>query len=56
MIFLPKNIKVFQLLSKSKYFSFMTKVTINNGKETKLAHFAKSDIIFKRWQNTKIFK
>ena len=33
--FLSKNIKVFQLLSKSKYLSFMTKVNPNHENETK---------------------
>ena len=32
---LPKNIKTFQQLSKSKFLSFMTKVNPNNKIETK---------------------
>ena len=47
--FLWKNIKVFQLLSKSKFLSFMTKVNPNNGNETKSGIFLldifKSNII-----------
>ena len=33
--FLSKNIKAFQLLLKSKFVSFMTKLNSNIGKETK---------------------
>ena len=32
---LPKNLKIFQRLSKSKFLSFMTKVNPNNKIETK---------------------
>ena len=32
--FLSRNIKVFQWLSKSEFYSFMTKVNPNNGNET----------------------
>ena len=35
---LPKNIKTFQRLSKSKFLSFMTKVNPNNKFETKIRH------------------
>ena len=49
-LFLLKNIKIFQWLSKSKFLSFMTKVNPNNGNETKSDIFPrdifKSDIIF----------
>ena len=34
-IFLSKSIKVFQRLLKSIFFSFMTKLNTNNGRETK---------------------
>ena len=34
-IFLPKNVKVFQWLLKSKFISFMTKRNSNNGNDTK---------------------
>ena len=57
---LSKNIKVCQLLSNSKFRSFMTKVNPNNGNETKSDIFPwdifKSDIIFHWSQNTKIFQ
>ena len=47
---LSKNIKIFQVLSKSKFLHFMTKVNPNNGIETKSDIFPwnifKSDIIF----------
>ena len=47
---LSKNIKIFQVLSKSKFLHFMTKVNPNNGIETKsdifLWNIFKSDIIF----------
>ena len=33
--FLSKNVKVFYWLWKSKFLSFMTKVSLNNGNETK---------------------
>ena len=42
---LLRNIKVLQWLSKSKFLSFMTKVSLNNGKETKRGIF--SWVIFK---------
>ena len=49
LFFLPKNIKVFQWLTRSKFFSFMTKVNSNNGNETKSDNFPrdtfKPDII-----------
>ena len=49
-LFLLKNIKIFQWLSKSKFLSFMTKVNPNNGIETKSDIFPwniiKSDIFF----------
>ena len=49
-LFLLKNIKIFQWLSKSKFLSFMTKVNPNNGIETKSDIFLwdifKSDVIF----------
>ena len=48
-LFLLKNIKVFQWLLKWKLLSFMTKVNLNNGNETKSDVFLwdifKSDII-----------
>ena len=43
--FLPKNIKVFQWLTRSKFFSFMIKVNSNNGNETKSDNFPRD--IFK---------
>ena len=47
---LSKNIKIFQVLSKSKFLHFMTKVNPNNGIETKSDIFPwnifKSDMIF----------
>ena len=56
-LFLLKNIKVFQWLSKSEFLSFMTKVNPKNGKETKSSIFPrgifKSDITFNWSQNTK---
>ena len=49
IFFLLKNIKVFQWLLKWKLLSFMTKVNLNNGNETKSDIFLwdifKSDII-----------
>ena len=48
--FLSKNIKVFQLLSKLEFLSFMTEMKPNNRTETKSDIFSlnifKSDIIF----------
>ena len=35
MSFLSKNIKLFQLSSKSKFLRFMAEVNLNNGNETK---------------------
>ena len=35
MSFLSKNIKLFQLSSKSKFLRFMGEVNLNNGNETK---------------------
>ena len=47
---LSKNIKIFQLLSKTKFPHFMSKVNPNNGIETKsdifLWNIFKSDVIF----------
>ena len=55
-----QNQEVFQLLSKSKYLSFMTKVNPSNGNEIKsdvfLCDMFKSDIIFHWSQNTKLFQ
>ena len=49
-LYLSKNIKVFQRLSKSKLLSFMTKVNTNNENETKSDIFPwdihKSGIVF----------
>ena len=42
-LFLSKNIKVLQWLSKSKFLSFMTKANPDNGNETK-SHFSMGDI------------
>ena len=39
IIFLSKNIKVFQWLSKSKFLSFITKMNPNNGNEKKQIFF-----------------
>ena len=54
-----KNIKVFQWLSKSKFFSFMTKVNAKNENETKAAIFPwnifKSDLIY-ILSNNKVFQ
>ena len=48
--FLPKYIKEFKWLSKSKFLSFITKIDRNNGNESKLDIFPsvifKSDTIF----------
>ena len=59
-LFSLKNIKVFQWLSKLKFLSFMTKVNLNNGVETKSDIFAwdvfRSGIIFHWLSNTKIFQ
>ena len=38
-IFLPKSIKIFQWLWKSKFFSFMTKVNPKKCKWSKIRHF-----------------
>ena len=48
-IFSSKNIKVVQWLSKSELFSFMTKLTPNNGSETK------SDIFYGTYSNLTSF-
>ena len=59
-LFLSKNIKVFQWLSKLKFLRFMTKVNPNNGNDTKSDIFSwdifKSDIVFHMSQNAKIFQ
>ena len=59
-VFSSKSIKVFQLLSKSKFLNFRTSVNPNHGNETKSDMFSwgifKSDISFHRLQNTKIFQ
>ena len=48
-LFYQKNIQLFQILLKSKYLSFMTKLNPSNGNETKsdifLSNIFKSDII-----------
>ena len=58
-LFLSKNIKVFQRLSKWKFLSFMTKVNLNNGNETKSDIFLwdifKSDKISFLSENIKVF-
>ena len=50
LFFLPKYIKEFKWLSKSKFHSFITKINRNNGNESKLDIFPsdifKSDTIF----------
>ena len=48
-LFLSKNIKLFQWLSKSKFLSIMTKVNPNNGNETKSDIFSMGHIQI--WHN-----
>ena len=59
-IFLSKNIKVFQWFSKLKFVSFMTKVNLNNGNETKWDilpwNIFKSDNIFVLSKCIKVFQ
>ena len=59
-LFLPKNGKVFQWLTKSKFLSFMAKVNLNYGNESKSDIFPwvifKSVIYFFLSKNIKLFQ